>query len=302
MFRISVSTGRDEPGFTLDESYRMIKEAGFDAVDAGTSALYTWQDIFKANPSPAFSCSDKETVSYFLPWRDMSRKYGIENYQCHAPYPTLIIEPESQNEYMMEVLRKSIIGCDAIDCRNLIIHPFFYPYRKHISAEEEKAINIERYSKLIPTAKQYGVTICIENIYTEYRGRIYHSCCSNIDTACDYVDTLNEIAGEKCFGFCLDTGHLLLLGVDVRIAMQKLGDRIVAFHVHDNNGISDQHVLPYNGVQDWDRFIAGLKDIQFSKTLSFETTAWRSLPRELNATALRLLAETGRMFDARAQL
>lgn len=44
--------------------------------------------------------------------------------------------------------------------------------------------------------------------------KIYSAICSDIPEACVYIDKLNEIAGEKLFGFCLDTGHLNLLGLD----------------------------------------------------------------------------------------
>ena len=162
-------------------------------------------------------------------------------------------------------------------------------------------MNIERYSRLIPEAKKYGVTLCLENMFTAYRGKIYSACCSDIDVACRYIDTLNEIAGQKCFGFCLDTGHLLLLGKDVKNAMVQLGDRIEAFHVHDNNGVNDQHLAPYMGVLDWNRFVEGLRAIRYDKTLSFETfNIWNTIDKELCPEHMRLIAQAGRMFARRA--
>ena len=61
------------------------------------------------------------------------------------------------------------------------------------------------------------------------------------------MDTLNEIAGEKLFGFCLDTGHLLIVCRDVYAAIIELGDRLIALHVHDNDGVHDDHNAPFVG-------------------------------------------------------
>lgn len=302
MFKISVQTAGPQNTLGVDGAYRAIKEAGFDAVDANVDALYSYSDIVNCRPSAIFSASDKETVEHFLPWGTAAKKYGLENYQAHSPFPTIVSGEKEQSDFLMEVLRKTIIGCDVIDCRKLIVHPFFATsYDKQFTPEEEWEINIEKYTKLIPTAKQYGVTICLENMFTSFKGRIYAACCSNIETACRYVDTLNEIAGERIFSFCLDTGHLVLVGLDVKNAMIQLGDRIDAFHVHDNNGINDQHIAPYHGVADWERFIEGLKAIKFNKTLSFETVnAWRNVPAELGPDMLRYIANAGRMFARRA--
>jgi len=301
MFKIAISTTEPTPQYSFDDLYRMISEAGFDGVDVNAAHFYPGRDIRNAIPAPMYTVSDKEFVKNFFPMRDAAKKYGIDNYQAHSPFPSYIADNDEQNDFMIEVLRKTIIGCDAMNCRNLIVHPFFLGYSRQLSPEDEWNINIDRYSRLIPTARQYGVTICLENMFDVFRGRVYASCCSQIDTACRYVDTLNEIAGEKLFGFCLDTGHLILVGLDAKNAMETLGDRIVAFHVHDNNGITDQHIGPYLGVQDWDRLIEGLKSIRYDKTLSFETGAWRrNLPQELMLPMLRFIAEAGRMMSRRA--
>lgn len=303
MFKISVQTSGPEELYGIDGAYRVIKECGFDAVDANVDHLYSGSDIRNKRPSKVFGGSDKECMEYFKPWADAAKKYGIENYQAHAPFPSYIYDPDNseQNDFMLEVLKKTIRGCDAMDCRHLIIHPFFLGYDQQMDPQTEWDVNIERYSALIPVAKEYGVTICLENMFAGYRGKMYSACCSDIPTACRYIDTLNDIAGEKCFAFCLDTGHLLLLGKDVKTAMMQLGKRIEAFHVHDNNGIIDQHLAPYMGIQDWGRFVEGLKAIGFDKTLSFETFhIWDAVDEELAPSMMRFIAQAGRMFAKRA--
>ena len=300
--KISVQTGGIEEYIGIDACYSLIREAGFDAVDVNLDHLLPTADIKARKRSAAFEGTDEEILAHFAPWKEAAEKYDIDNYQAHAPFPSYVVDPtEEYNAYLMHVLEKTIMGCAYIGCRRLIIHPFFLGYPDQVDAQTEWETNISRYSALIPAAKRYGVTICLENMFMRYKDKIYAACCSDIDMACRYVDTLNEIAGEKVFAFCLDTGHLLLTGQDVKAAMLKLGDRIAAFHVHDNDGWDDQHLAPYMGRLDWKRFEEGLREIGYNDTLSFETfNVMNVVDRELWPQVLRFIEQAGRMFARRA--
>ena len=209
-------------------------------------------------------------------------------------------EDGGYNEKLIGMLKTCLMGCDYIGCRRLIIHPFFLGYNDQLTPEREWEVNLERDIALIPAAKEYGVTICLENMFTGHNHKIYSACCSDITTACAYIDELNRRAGARCFGFCLDTGHLLLLGKDIKNTMVQLGDRIEAFHVHDNNGLDDQHLAPYMGVLDWERFIEGLRAIGYDKTMSFETfNVFNVMHPEVACEMLRVIEKTGRMFARR---
>ena len=302
MFKISVQTGGAEELFGIDGAYRVISEAGFDAVDVNLDHLLSGGDIRDGRHVPVFDAEGDDCLAYFKPWKDAAEKYGIDNYQAHAPFPCYVAEPSNgYNDYLLNVLKKTIAGCEYIGCKRLIVHPFFLSYDKQLEPQEEWDLNIQRYSELIPCAKKHGVTICLENMFTNFRGKRYSAICSDITLACKYIDTLNEIAGERLFAFCLDTGHLLLMGLDVKNAMVQLGDRIECFHVHDNNGAEDQHMPPYTGKLDWDRFVEGLKAIGFNKTLSFETyNILTFIDPDLSLSILRFIADCGRRFASRA--
>jgi len=302
MFKIGVQTGGVEELYGIDKAYHMIKEAGFDAVDVNLDHLLSGGQISKREHVPVFDAEGDECLAYFKPWKDAAEKYGIDNYQAHAPFPCYVAEPSNgYNDYLLDVLKKTIAGCAYIGCKRLIIHPFFLGYDQQLDPQVEWDLNIQRYSELIPAAKAYGVTICLENMFTGYRGKRYAAICSDITLACQYIDTLNEIAGERVFAFCLDTGHLLLLGKDVKNAMIQLGDRIECFHVHDNDGEGDLHMPPYTGKLDWDRFVEGLKAIGFNKTLSFETfNILNFIDPALAPSILRFIADCGRRFAQRA--
>lgn len=300
MIKISVQTGGPVTYYGIDEGYRKIREWGFDAVDANIDQLMTGKEIRENSFSDLFVKGGDDFMDLFTPYAEAAKKYGIDNYQAHAPFPSYIYPENADSDFnarMIEVLKNMIRGCDKIGCRNLIIHPFFAGYDHLLRPEEEWELNIESYGKLIPAAKEYGVTVNLENMFTSHKGKIYAACCSDIALSCKYVDELNALAGEKCFGFCLDTGHLLLCGIDVKNAMLTLGSRITAFHMHDNNGIADEHIAPFSGILDWDRFVDGLREIGYDRTISFETfNVWRRGRIEVMDETMKLIAKTGRAF------
>ena len=76
-----------------------------------------------------------------------------------------------------------------------------------------------------------------------------------------------------------------------------------AFHIHDNNGVNDQHLAPYMGILDWDRFMEGLKLLNYRGALCFETdgAVW-AFHKELLPDELRLICRTGRFFARKAGL
>ena len=303
MTMIGVQTGGLTQLYGVDGAYKAIKEAGFQAADANLDEMLLSQDVRKKQRSPVFEAEGEELLRYFQPFRDAAEKYGVCNYQAHAPFPSWLAGEDEYNEYLMRVMEKTLAGCAYIGCSRLVIHPFFGAYDKALTPEEEWALNMDRYARLIPVAKRYGVRILLENMFSSRRGKIYTACCSDFEMACRYVDELNKLAGEELFGFCLDTGHALLLGKNIRDVMAMLGKRILAFHIHDNNGVSDQHVAPYMGILDWNRFMEGLRLLNYRGALSFETdgAVW-AFHKELLPDELRLIYRTGRLFVEKAGL
>ena len=107
MIQIGVQTGGIEEAHGIDGAYRLIHEAGFDAADANIDHLYSYQAIMGHQKMPVFDASDKDCVEYFRPWKEAAEKYGIDNYQAHAPFPSYIRdESGEQNDYMIQALKK----------------------------------------------------------------------------------------------------------------------------------------------------------------------------------------------------
>ena len=110
----------------------------------------------------------------------------------------------------------------------------------------------------------------------------------------DWIDTLNEIAGEKLFGFCLDTGHLQIVGGDLEFAVRELGDRLIALHVHDNDFYHDSHTAPFLGDMNWDAITDALAAIGYEESFTFEVDGDYLPPvKELRLPAAKYLLAIG---------
>jgi len=298
---LSVQTAPILDTFGIEDGFRMIAQAGFDGVDFNIDHALPGGKIRANDCSGFFDQTDEAMIEAVRPYKEAAEKYGVKFLQAHAPFPTLVKE-QATNEYVLGALRKTIMLMDYVGCRNLIVHPGFLGGDDKLTPEEEWEYNVNMYSALIPDLKKYGVVCCLENMFTRHRGKIMQAICSDPMEACAYVDHLNELAGEELFGFCLDTGHAMLVGHDLSDVIRVLGDRITALHVHDNGGVNDDHMFPYMGITDWDRFCAGLKEIGFSRPLSFETFhAMEVADKAVWSEMLVLLNAIGRRFAAKIE-
>ncbi len=285
--------------FGIDEGFRMIAEAGFGGVDFNIDHAWPGGKIRANDCSGFFDLSDDEMKEAMRPYKEAAEKYGVKFWQAHAPFPTFVPE-NSTNEYILHTLKKTIMLMGYLECPNLVVHPGFLGDMDKLPADAEWNYNVNMYSALIPDLKKYGVVCCLENMFSGYRGKVVEAICSDFDEANAYIDHLNAVAGEKLFGFCLDVGHATLLGKDIAKVIRTLGDRITVLHVHDNDGMRDEHLFPYMGVTNWDRFCAGMKEIGFDKPLSFETfNALATFDKALWPQMLKLLFATGELFAGR---
>lgn len=289
-----------------DASMKYASEIGLEAIEFNMDHLINSMEYKLGQKFPLCDKPIDEFVLYYTPLKNASEKYGVKVAQMHAPFPIWHENDKETTDYLIKVLDKVCAVCQYIGCPMLIVHP-------HNATDKNERIsaNLEMYEKLIPSAKRYGVTICLENLLAMDGDDIVGGVCSSAKEAVYLIDTLNQKAGEKIFGFCFDVGHANASSIDMRQFLNELGDRVTALHIHDNNGKSDAHLIPYTQIRDqwgvelgvdWESFIAGLKDIGYNGALMFETfRATNHLPKVVEKDALTLILGIGKYFRARLQ-
>lgn len=307
MHRIGILTKGTIQQGNIEEGYRLMKEAGFDAVDFNFDEYLSTNAVWSGKINDVYTRPVEEVWTDFKPHADAIAKYGLTVGQTHAPYPMLVDDRPDINEVMYLITVKCMDLSSRMGSRYIVVHPVTLSYR--YSRQEEHDRNVEMYKRLIPAARKYGQMICLENMFVEQNYHVMEGVCSDFAEAAAMVDELNAYAGGELFGFCFDVGHANLLGKNLYQSVMTLGDRIRILHIHDNDGVSDLHTLPYTFMRgwsglstDWDGFLRGLREIGYKGVLSFETGRCMSgFPGELHPAVLKLIADTGKYFSGRIE-
>ena len=287
--KISIQTGGTIERLGIEAGIEAIAKAGFEAIDLGMSDGYKWEDLVKGIKSDYYN--DENIYPLLDRIKAAVDKHGLEIGQAHAPAPLFVKDSPQGEQNIRADVRRCIELCEYIGCKRLIVHPIFDGSARYpsMTKAEEYRVNVEFFASLIPLLKKHGVICCLENMWIQdwKSKKIYTGICSDLNETIKYIDDLNAIAGEKLFGFCLDIGHLLLLGQDPCYWIEKLGSRLEALHMHDNDGVGDDHTIPYIGVCIWDRVVKGLRKNGFDGNLNFETAGFNNrFPSELITSAL----------------
>ena len=117
--------------------------------------------------------------------------------------------------------------------------------------------------KAVDRATAYGVKIAFENVEGE----------EFLFAVMDFFKDNDTV------GFCWDSGHEMCYNHSQDL-LAKYGDRLIMTHLNDNLGISrfdgetaptdDLHLLPYDGIADWDYNITRLQASRKQEYLNFE--------------------------------
>ena len=225
-------TGGDTP---WREQMRLIADAGFDCT------FFDWEEDVEAAAQA-----------------DYARSLGLSVDSLHAPFGKInaIWEDSQAGEDCLSQLLRVIDDCAAAGIGKLVMHTTVGNHPPQTSE-----LGFIRYRTMCDHAKEKGVHICFENL--------------------EPFPHLHEIMGtidDPFHGFCWDCGHNLCYTPHVDM-MALYADRLQCLHLHDNYGVTqpgnidfrdDLHMLPFDGVLDWDWVARKMTDSGYAGPLTFE--------------------------------
>ena len=92
---------------------------------------------------------------------------------------------------------------------------------------------------------------------------------NELSRAGSLVHFVEEDLDDADVGICLDFGHAHLDG-DVVDAIETVSEHLIATHVHDNRGRTDDHLVPFDGTIDWPGALTAVQKVGYDGTLMFE--------------------------------
>ena len=286
--------------------YQMMKRAGFSCADFSLNAYLLNTSLYKFELNRFFDQSVNELEDFFRIHKEGASSAGLTISQMHMPYPIYVPDGKKElNDYLWNVVApKSMQICSFFECPHIVIHGF--KLSRNLGSEEAEWEQTERFlNSLAPMAKELGITICIENLYDVIGGHVVEGPCCDVRKAVERIDRLNEKYHAEVLGFCFDTGHANLVGIDFEGFITALGSRLKVLHIHDNDGVGDLHQIPFTFTKtrentastDWVGFLKGLKRIKFDRVLNFETApVLTAFPGEMKVQALQFIAGIGDYF------
>jgi len=306
MLQIGVQTKNAVDDTNPMKGYTMLKKAGFSCVDFSLNSYVSDNDICQPDGDKFFDQSLCELEQFFMPHKQGAKASGIAIHQMHMPYPIYIpSRKKALNDYLMnEAAPKSMKICAFLECQYIVIHGF--KLARFLGSEVEEWKQTELFLDTIaPMAKEMGITICSENLYDSIGGHLIEGPCCDARKVVERIDRINNRYHAEVLGFCFDTGHANLLGLDFESFITTLNHRLKILHIHDNDGVRDLHQIPFTFTRtrenqpstDWDGFIRGMRNIKFNKVLSFETApVMTSFPEALQEDMLGFIARIGEYF------
>jgi len=227
-------------GFPIErtEMLQHIKNAGFDAVFVSWKPDLDLDEVFQR-----------------------ARELGLEIPFVHAPFSKIeyLWEDDETGNWALQTQLDSVDVCAKHRVPCVVCHV----YKGFGKEEKPTELGLSRIQKLLDYAEKKGVRVAFEN--TEGEG---------------YLDAiLNRFWNHPATGFCIDTGHEICYNYGHDL-IAKYGEKLIATHLDDNLGISgesifwldDLHLLPWDGVVDFEGVAKRIQKTPFDGILMFELT------------------------------
>lgn len=230
MKELAVAVQYENKTVSVLETIDAIKDAGFKNV------FIQWYD------NESWEYPQQKQVEYI-------KSKGLNIIFAHLGYQNInkIWEDGQEGDLLVERYKRNIKECKDNGINLVILHLT----SKNI-APNYNELGLERIRKITDFAKEVGVKVAFEN--TKLRGYL------------EYV--LGNIKDEHV-GMCFDSGHFHAHFND-EFEHDFVKERIFAVHLHDNDGSSDQHLLPFDGTLNWNLVKDKLVDCNYSGPVTLE--------------------------------
>lgn len=234
-----------------------------------------WKHKLCLGTNSQFECDDIEQIrlfhkigfdGFFTGWsskEDTARQraeadaLGMLFQSVHAPFYRMKEMWETGDGATAELI-DCLHACADNDVPIMVVHAFI-GFEDHTPNER----GLQNFEKVVREAERCGMKIAFENTEGE-----------------EYLAALmGHFAASPAVGFCWDTGHEMCYNRS-KDMLSLYGDKLIATHLNDNLGIrnfdgeitwiDDLHILPFDGIADWQGIADRLDRCGFNGPLTFE--------------------------------
>jgi sugar phosphate isomerase/epimerase len=189
----------------------------------------------------------RENLSFF---KETLESVGL-NVTVHAPFSDLNIASFNRRirEVSLRILEETMKLASELGVKAVTVHP---GHCSPVSRKYQKEyIEIHRKSlgALAEFSEEYGIPVGVENMPK----------FPILDA--QTPERLAILVEDIDVGITFDVGHLNTTTRDFEGFLRLFRDRIVAVHMHDNRGRSDEHLTPGEGTVPWGEVLGKLPKV-----------------------------------------
>ncbi len=222
-------------GVNFNMTIDAVKAAGFDGVFTGWSR------------------------GRIAPHAEYIRNAGLYYQSVHAPFNRMYQpwEEGEDGDGAIDELIECLQECAASEVPIMIIHPII-----GMDRHNPTDLGIARFSRLVEAAEKTSTKLAFENV-----------------EGIEYLKLIIEKLGSSSsVGFCWDTGHEMCYNGSSDVPL-LYGDKLLCTHINDNLGQTDptvitwhddSHLMPFDGVANWQGVADRLARVNYSGELTFE--------------------------------
>ena len=171
----------------------------------------------------------------------------------------------ARDDRVIDTLKQWLDLYCAVGAFRAVLHCDHDSFPEGTEHEEKIEANAAAIRKLTAHIAGSEMTICLENLF------VYDPNDRHITETADELLTVIKAAGGKNLGICLDTGHLNITDRDQVKFIRTAGSRLKALHIADNEGKTDQHLMPFGrGNVDFEAIVKELTAIGYDGLFNLE--------------------------------
>ncbi len=268
-YKIGVSTSTLQTIYGDKGALEQVKKMGANTVDFFTNYEYSTKE------SSIYSKSDEEIIAYYSDLKRYADELGITIAQTHGRLRTYMRFAEF-DRLCLENARRDLLAASALGASVCVMHTIQTSV-VGITADPQMVRDIcyNTFTKMLEWAKEYNVKLATETFgyASAFKAQEFFA------DAKEFKDIYDRIASEgdnrDYFKVCIDTGHTHEV---TRFGNPTIGDfirmfknnEIACLHMHDNDGIDDQHLPVNTGTIDWDDVFDALDEVGYDGVFNLE--------------------------------
>ncbi len=230
-------------GIPTKENLPKYKEAGIEVLEVGgaNAAQYKGNEVFTEG---------------------LWKNYGLSLWSVHLPFSGSLDISRTDDEarrYIIDINKEIIEYASTLGFKVAVLHPSSEPIKDPDRPERlrrSKAAIIE----LNEFANAHGMRLAVENLP--------RTCL------CNRSQEMIELLDGTGAGVVFDTNHSLAEdNCEFLSALIKAGLEIVTLHISDYDMVDERHVLPGEGVNNWNEIISILEKANYSGPILYEVPA-----------------------------